>query len=32
MNIETINHSIQTQKEALLQHPLYKKVQIIEDL
>jgi hypothetical protein len=32
MNIETINHSIQTQKEALLQHPLYKKVQTIEDL
>ena len=32
MNIETINHSIQTQKEALLQHPLYNKVQTIEDL
>jgi Protein of unknown function (DUF3050) len=32
MNIETINHSIQTQKEALLQHPLYTKVQTIEDL
>ena len=32
MNIETINRSIQTQKEALLQHPLYTKVQTIEDL
>lgn len=32
MNIETINRSIQTQKEVLLQHPLYKKVQTIEDL
>jgi hypothetical protein len=32
MNIETINHSIQSQKEALLQHPLYNKVQTIEDL
>ncbi|MEN9981287.1 MAG: hypothetical protein RL542_1074 [Bacteroidota bacterium] len=32
MNIETINHSIQSQKEALLQHPLYNKVQSIEDL
>ena len=32
MNIETINHSIQTQKEVLLQHPLYTKVQTIEDL
>jgi hypothetical protein len=32
MNIETINRSIQTQKEALLQHPLYIKVQTIDDL
>ena len=32
MNIDTINTSIQTQKEALLQHPLYNKVQSIEDL
>lgn len=32
MNIDTINTSIQTQKEALLQHPLYNKVQTIEDL
>jgi hypothetical protein len=32
MNIETINRSIQTQKTALLQHTLYKKVQTIEDL
>ena len=32
MNIETINHSIQSQKEVLLQHPLYNKVQSIEDL
>lgn len=32
MNIESINHSIQSQKEALLQHPLYNKVQTIEDL
>ncbi|MFM9825153.1 DUF3050 domain-containing protein [Flavobacterium sp.] len=32
MNIETINKSIQSQKEALLNHSLYKKVQSIEDL
>ncbi|MNS08882.1 hypothetical protein D3C72_403500 [compost metagenome] len=32
MNIQTINSSIQPQKELLLQHPLYKKVQTIEDL
>lgn len=32
MNIESINNSIQAQKELLLQHPLYKKVQSIEDL
>jgi hypothetical protein len=32
MNIETINRSIQSQKEALLQHSLYSKVQTIDDL
>ena len=32
MNIETINNSIQSHKETLLQHPLYSKVQSIEDL
>ena len=32
MNIETINKSIQLQKEALLNHSLYQKVQSIEDL
>jgi len=32
MNIETINKSIQLQKEALLNHSLYKKVQTIEEL
>jgi hypothetical protein len=32
MNIETINKSIQSQKEALLNHSLYKKVESIEDL
>jgi hypothetical protein len=32
MDIQTINRSIQPQKELLLQHPLYKKVQTIEDL
>ena len=32
MNIETINTHIQSQKDILLQHPLYKKVQTIEDL
>ena len=32
MNIEAINKTIQSQKESLLQHSLYKKVQTIEDL
>lgn len=32
MNIETVNNSIQPQKEILLNHSLYKKVQTIEDL
>ena len=32
MNIESINQSIQSQKDSLLHHPLYKKVQTIEDL
>ncbi len=32
MNIDTINNSIQTQKEQLLNHPLYQKVQTMEDL
>lgn len=32
MNIETINNSIQPQKELLLKHTLYKKVKTIEDL
>lgn len=32
MNIETINNSIEQQKELLLNHPLYKKVKSIEDL
>ena len=32
MNIETINNSIQSQKETLLQHSLYNKVQTLEDL
>ncbi|MFY0482726.1 DUF3050 domain-containing protein [Flavobacterium sp. PLA-1-15] len=32
MNIETVNASIQTQKEILLNHPLYKKVQNLDDL
>lgn len=32
MNIETINNSIQPQKELLLQHSLYNKVKTIEDL
>ena len=32
MNIETINSSIQSQKELLVNHSLYKKVQTIEDL
>ena len=32
MTIETINAKIEPQKELLLHHPLYKKVQTIEDL
>ncbi len=32
MNIQTINERIQSQKEALLQHSLYNKVQTISDL
>jgi hypothetical protein len=32
MNIEAINKTIQPQKQSLLQHSLYKKVQTIEDL
>jgi len=32
MNIETINSRIQSQKELLVNHSLYKKVQTIEDL
>lgn len=32
MNIQTINNSIQPQKNLLLQHSLYKKVKTIEDL
>ncbi|MGO4819823.1 MULTISPECIES: DUF3050 domain-containing protein [unclassified Flavobacterium] len=32
MNIQHINNQIQPQKDALLQHPLYKKVKTIEDL
>ncbi|MBK0371119.1 DUF3050 domain-containing protein [Flavobacterium agrisoli] len=32
MTIETINHSIQPQKELLLQHPLYAKIQTVENL
>jgi hypothetical protein len=32
MNIETINDSILTQKELLLQHSLYEKVKTIDDL
>lgn len=32
MNIETINNSIQPQKEQLLNHSLYKKIQSIDDL
>ncbi|MES2545524.1 MAG: DUF3050 domain-containing protein [Bacteroidota bacterium] len=32
MNILTINNSIQPQKDILLQHSLYKKVETIEDL
>jgi hypothetical protein len=32
MNIETIHHSIQPQKEQLLKHSLYNKIQNIDDL
>lgn len=32
MNIETINNSIQPQKDMLLQHSLYNKIQSIDDL
>ncbi len=32
MTIETVNTSIQRQKQQLLQHPLYEKVQTLEDL
>lgn len=32
MNIVSINQKIQSQKEILLQHPLYEKVKTIEDL
>lgn len=32
MTIDAINQSIQPQKKALLQHPLYQKIQTIEDL
>ncbi|WP_310560214.1 DUF3050 domain-containing protein [Flavobacterium sp.] len=32
MNIATINHKIEPQKELLLQHSLYQKVKTIEDL
>jgi hypothetical protein len=32
MNIETINNSIQPQKEQLLRHSLYNKIQSIDDL
>ena len=32
MNIETINNSIQSQKEQLLNHSLYNKIQKIDDL
>lgn len=32
MNIEAINNSIQPQKEKLLNHPLYKKINSIDDL
>ena len=32
MNIETINNSIQQQKEIVLDHSLYKKIQTIENL
>ena len=32
MNIQTVNASIQPQKDILLNHPLYKKVQNLDDL
>jgi hypothetical protein len=32
MNIQSVNNTIQSQKEALLQHSLYSKVKTIEDL
>lgn len=32
MNIDTINSSIQNEKELLLQHPLYNKVKTVDDL
>jgi len=32
MNIETINNSIQTQKDQLLSHSLYNKIQSVDDL
>ena len=32
MNIDTINARIQPQKDILLNHPLYKKIQNLEDL
>lgn len=32
MKIESISNSIQSQKESLLSHPLYKKIQTVEDL
>ncbi len=32
MTIQNINNSIESQKQMLLQHPLYKKVQTVDDL
>lgn len=32
MTIQKINNSIESQKQMLLQHPLYKKVQTVDDL
>ena len=32
MNISVINQKIQSQKDILLQHPLYEKVKTVEDL
>jgi hypothetical protein len=32
MTIESINKTIEPQKNSLLQHPLYQKVQTIDDL